>query len=536
MQSTRSDKSSGSGLSRRDFVKAGVFAGAAVAIPLHRLASAQTALANRMPQSKLPVPFTRPFQRPPVAAKFRTDATTDYYKIPMVPFLADIIPGYQTPMYGYDGSFPGPTIKTTKGRKTAIRFGNELPSRHQTLLYEPYTSVHLHGSPSLPQYDGYASDITRPGQYKDYHYPNNESGRTLWYHDHGMHHTAENIVQGLAGMYIHEDPAEAALGLPRGEFDVPLMINDAIFKNDGNLLFSLEDESGQWGDVIMVNGVPWPAMKVKRRKYRFRVLNASISRSFELSLSNGQQMTVIGTDAGLMPHPVKTSRLRLAGAERYEVVIDFAKLRPGTRVQLRNSSPKNNVNYLNTDRVMAFDVVGDPFDATSNGVPSELNPTNKVMALQPSQATTTRQFRLFRDRSQWTINGNTWAKVTASNYNFVEASVPNGAVEIWEFINDSGGWFHPIHIHLIDFKILSRNGQAPQPYEAGAKDVIYLGENETVQVLAQFKGNGKYMIHCHNMIHEDHDMMTQFEVVDPDMPADHPLSDPCRNMPEESEL
>ncbi len=535
MQKELSRSEGRSGLSRRDFVKAGVFAGAAVAMPLQRLASAQTALTNRMPQSKLPVPFSRPFQQPPVAPKFRTDAGTDYYKIPMVPFLADLIPGYKTPMYGYAGSFPGPTIRATRGRQTAMRFMNQLPARHETLRYEPYTSVHLHGSPSLPQYDGYASDITRPGQYKDYYYANDESGRTLWYHDHGLHHTAENVYQGLAGMYIQDDPAEAALGLPRGEFDVPLMINDAMFNNDGSLLFSLEDESGMWGDVIMVNGVPWPTMKVKRRKYRFRILNCSISRSYELSLSNGE-MTVIATDAGLMPYPVRTSRLRMAPAERYEVVIDFAKFRPRSRIVLRNASPRNNVRYLNTDRVMAFDVVSDPFDATNNGVPSELNPTNPAMMLQASQATTIRQFRLFRANGQWTINGNTWAKVVASNYNFVEASVPHGSVEIWELTNDSGGWFHPLHIHLIDFKILSRNGNAPQPWEAGPKDVVYLGENEIVQVLAQFKGRGKYMIHCHNLIHEDHDMMTQFEVVDPDFPADHPLSAPCRNLPEEVEL
>jgi spore coat protein A, manganese oxidase len=417
-----------------------------------------------------------------------------------------------------------------------VRFMNQLPARHETLRYEPYTSVHLHGSPSLPQYDGYSSDITRPGQYKDYYYPNSESGRTLWYHDHGVHHTAENVYQGLAGMYLQDDPAEATLRLPRGEFDVPLMINDAIFNNDGTLLFSLEDESGMWGDVVMVNGVPWPTMKVKRRKYRFRILNCSISRSYELSLSNGEQMTVIGTDSGLMPYPVKTSRLRVANAERYEVVIDFAKFRPGTRIQLRNTNPKNNLQYANTDKVMAFDVVGDPFDATNNGVPSELAPTNPAMTLQESQATATRQFRLFRDKSMWTINGNTWAKVAASNYNHVEAAVPTGAVEIWEFINDSGGWFHPTHVHLVDFKILSRNGLAPRPYEVGPKDVIYLGENEIVRVLAKFTGRGKYMIHCHNLIHEDHDMMTQFEVVDPDFPADHPMSAPCRNLPEESEL
>ncbi len=522
--------------SRRDFLKTGLFASAAVSLPLQRFVSAQTTLATRMPASKLPKPFTTPFRVPPVAAPFRTDEETDYYKIAMAPMTAELIPGFRTPMYAYNGSVPGPTIRVQRGRQVAVRHSNQLPGRHATLKYEPYTSVHLHGSPSLPQYDGYASDITRPGQYKDYFYPNSQAGRTMWYHDHGLHHTAENVYQGLAAMYIVEDPQEAALGLPTGEFDVPMILSDAMFNADGSLLFSLEDQSGMYGDVILVNGAPWPAMKVKRRKYRFRILNASVSRSFRLSLSTGDPMTVIGTDSGLMPFPVKTTNFRHAMAERYDVVIDFAKYKPRTRVTLRNTSPKNNVNYTNTNVVMAFDVVADVFDPTNNSVPSELNPTCPTMALQVSEAEQTRRFKLERRKGTWTINGTTWDKVVASNYRHVEASVKKDSVEIWEFENDSGGWFHPLHVHLVDFKILSRNGVAPFAYEQGPKDVVYVGENELVRCLVKFEGCGKYMIHCHNLIHEDHDMMTQFEVIDPVYPADDPFSAPCRNLPEEYEL
>ena len=109
-------------------------------------------------------------------------------------------------------------------------------------------------------------------------------------------------------------------------------------------------------------------------------------------------------------------------------------------------------------------------------------------------------------------------------------------MEIWEISNHSGGWFHPTHIHLVDFKILSRNGAAPFPYEQGPKDVVYVGENETVRLLMKFEGRGKYMIHCHNLVHEDHDMMTQYEVIDPEDPGDDPLSAPCINLPEENDL
>ncbi len=525
------------GLSRREFVKTGVFAGAALALPAHRLAFAASALDNRMPASKLPKPFTLPFARPPRAVPVRTDATSDYYRIPMVEFAAQIIPGYQTMLYGYGGSFPGPTIRVERNRNVVARFANQLSASHPTLRYEPWTSVHLHGSPSLPQYDGYASDITRPGQFKDYHYPDTQAARTMWYHDHGVHHTAQNVYQGLAGMYIEHDPAEDVLGLPSGEHDVPLMISDAMFQGDGSLLFSLEDESGMWGDVMLVNGVPWPAMAVTRRKYRFRVLNCCISRSLNLSLSSGDPMTVIATDGGLMPFPVRTNGFRHGTAERYEVVIDFSKYTPGTRVILRNSSPKNNVNYPNTNQVMAFDVVGDAFDPANNAVPAELDPACPTMLLQPSQSVATRRIRLERKHGRWTINGNTWDTVVASGYRHVEAKPVTDTVEIWEIENSSGGWFHPTHVHLVDFKILSRNGRAPFPYEQGPKDVVYVGENETVRLLMHFEGTGKYMIHCHNLIHEDHDMMSQFEVVDSaGRSGDGPFDDPCKNLSEEHDL
>jgi FtsP/CotA-like multicopper oxidase with cupredoxin domain len=525
-----------SSLSRRDVLKAGVFAGAAIALPAQRLVSARSALVGRMAQSQLPVPFTIPFAIPPVAVPYRTDATTDYYKIWMSRVEAEIIPGYRTPLYAYNGTVPGPTIKATQGRQVKVRHFNTLPAVHETLGYEQWTSVHLHGSASLPQYDGYASDVSRPGQYKDYLYPNFQPARTIWYHDHGVHHTAENVYHGLAAQYHLTDPAEQALPLPKGEFDVPLILSDAMFNSDGSLLFSLEDESGMYGDVILVNGRPWPAMKVKRRKYRFRVLNGCVSRSFRWSLDTGDPVTVIATDGGLMPRPQSVQNIRHGMAERYDVVIDFSKYRAGRRVVLRNASPKNNENFLNTNKIMAFDVVGDAFDRSNNSVPSTLSAVNPVMDLQVGQAVRSRTFDFKREHGQWTVNGRTWDDVVNSGFEYVEASVNAGDVELWTLRNGSGGWFHPAHIHLIDFKIVDRNGRAPFAYERGPKDVVYLGENETVRLLAKFDGLGKYMMHCHNLVHEDHDMMTQFEVVAPDAVGDDPFSSPAQDLPELDDL
>lgn len=524
-------------LARRDVFKLGAFGAAAVMLPLERTLNASSSGTSRIKNSRLPTPFTVPFAVPSILRPYRLDDATgtDYYRLSMQPTAVEIIPGLRTPLWGYNGEIPGPTVKARQGRHVVMRQVNNLPVQHPTLGYTPWTSVHLHGSPSLPQYDGYASDLTNPGQYKDYRYPNTQTARTLWYHDHGVHHTAENVLMGLAAQYHSTDPREAAMPIPHGQFDVPLIVSDAMFSSDGSLLFDNHSESGMYGDVILVNGRPWPVMKVSRRKYRFRVLNASISRSYSWSLDSGEPFTVIGTDGGLMPYPQAVTTFRHGMAERYEVVIDFAKYPVGRRVTLNNSSPDNNIDYENTNKVMAFDVVGDDVDLAGNAVPDVLMPDNPVMLLRPDQAVRSRTLDLIRTHGKWTINGTSWSDIAASGFTRVEADPHDGDVEIWTIRNGSGGWFHPTHVHLIDFKILDRNGAPAMPHEQGPKDVVYVGENETVRILARFEGRGRYMIHCHNLVHEDHDMMTQFEVLPPEgsgVRGDSPLGAPCSSLPE----
>ena len=275
------------------------------------------------------------------------------------------------------------------------------------------------------------------------------------------------------------------------------------------------DESGLWGDVILVNGRPWPVMKVKRRIYRFRILVASISRSYRFQLGNGDPVTMVATDGGLMPKARQVSQWRQASAERYEVLIDFRRYRPGQRVVLRNLSNKNNRDFANTDQVMAFDVTDAPFskrDHTWNQLPDTLV-GSEVMRLREADAKVTRSLSLQRSGGIWTINGQTWQDVVDSEYQLVLANPKLNATEIWEIANPSGGWFHPLHLHLIDFKILSRNGRPPFDYERGPKDDVYVGEGETVRVIMKFGPHrGRYMVHCHNLVHEDHDMMAQFAV------------------------
>ncbi len=520
-------------MDRRELMKLGLFSSAALALPIERVARTQAALTNRIAASALPQPFTIPFKTPPVLVPERQTQNYDYYTLTQRQAQAEILPGKLTDIWGYNGITPGPTIMNTRGRHAVVQQINALPEIHPTLRYNVWSSTHLHGSASKPQFDGYASDITDVNSWKDYEYPNLQDARTLWYHDHGVHITAPNAYMGLAAMYILHDPVELALPIPHGAYDVPIVLRDAMFEDNGALLFDDNGHSGVYGDVILVNGVPWPNMQVERRKYRFRILNASISRSYDYRLSTGEPLIVIGTDGGLMPHPQPVANVRHGAAERYEVVIDFSKYQIGQRVVLENVSPPNNIDYDTISQIMAFDIVADASDTSNNEVPHDLNPNMKVMGLTEADAMRTRHFEFKREGGNWTINGTTWDDVVNSDYQFVLANPGFQDTEIWELSNPHGGWFHPVHIHLVDFKVLDRNGRAPFDYEKGPKDVVYVGENETVRVLMKFENQqGRYMMHCHNLVHEDHDMMCQFLVGQDSLSCDPVNSGKAERRPE----
>jgi spore coat protein A, manganese oxidase len=527
-------------LSRRRLLKVGAVGAVgvgALSVPLGRAASGKQ--ASKLATANFPRPYQVAFIRPPVLQP--TSSTVDgdgirtnFYTVTEMQGTAQIAPGLTTPVWAYNGSVPGPTISLEQGTKAVLKVRNQLPGTHPQFGHAFDTSTHLHGSASLPQYDGYASDITPPQYVKDYQYPNFQAARTLWYHDHGVHFTAQNAYGGLAAQYHLHDPVERAL-LPQGEFDVPITISDAQFAADGKLSYDDHTESGLWGDVILVNGRPWPVMQVKRRVYRFRILNASISRSYRPRLGAGDPMTVVATDGGLMPAAKTVTSYRHGNAERYEILIDFSRYPVGKRVELTNLSNTNNIDYDNTGKIMAFDVVDGPFDTTNNTIPTTLA-SSPVMSLTAAQAVRTRQMAVERTAAgEWSISGKTWHDVIDSGYNLTIANPALNDVEIWEIQNRSGGWFHPVHIHLVDFQILNRklgsaNPIAPYDYEKGPKDVVYIGENETVKVLMRFEHQrGKYMMHCHNLPHEDHDMMQQFSVglQSPD-PNDPINADPAR--------
>ena len=543
-------------LTRRDVLKLGVLGSAALILPVERVARSSLQQANRLDPARLPAVGQLRFGVPPVAAPVSKTVTVpgnwidpvhpagtqpvsvevDYYASHMRQVAVPILPGLPpTVIWGYQGIAPGPTVHAERGRPVIMRHFNDMAEQHPVLRYgRPQTSVHLHGNQSLPQHDGYASDTTDFGQYKDYWYPSIHEAATLWYHDHGVHHTASNAYMGLAAQYHVHDQVERDSGLPlRGAsdqygnpFDCPLILRDALFDADGQLIFDDHDESGAFGDVLLVNGVPWPEMPVEPRRYRFRILDAAVARSFELALSvKGSStplpLTVVATDGGIMETAQAAPSLRISMAERYEVVIDFSKL-AGKTLLLGNVSPKNNIDFATTSVVMQFQVGTTVTDTANNATApgTTLRDRPPTMALTPTPSMPTRTFEFKREHGQWTIDGSTWADVIASGFTATFATPKLGDVEVWTFTNPHGGWFHPTHTHLLEFQILSRSGGRNGvvfDYEKGTKDTVYLGENETITVITRIGPQpGRYMMHCHNMVHEDHDMMHQFWVKPPD--------------------
>jgi FtsP/CotA-like multicopper oxidase with cupredoxin domain len=303
---------------------------------------------------------------------------------------------------------------------------------------------------------------------------------------------AEHVYRGLHGMYLLRDEDEAALRLPDGEHDVPIMLRDIQLDATGTMIYGPPPGRG----TILVNGKPQPYFQVAARKYRLRLLNASNERIFHLDLGGGE-LIQIGSDGGLLPAPVSRTDLVLGSAERADVVVDFARYPVGSQVMLSDV----------TGPVLRFDVVRDAPD--NSRVPDQLR------ALPPlPPATQTRKVSMMFDMSGampvGMINGATF------DPNVVNYQVKRGATEIWEITNADGAnhFDHSFHLHLTQFRVLDRQGSPMLPDDAGLKDTINVPPGSTVRVQATFGDYlGRYVFHCHFLEHSSLGMMGQFEVV-----------------------
>lgn len=442
-----------------------------------------------------------------------------------------------TTIWGYQGTYPGPTIEVTRDLPVTINWTNDLRDTMGVLRTDhaltvdlcphgaenlPKTVVHLHGGHLPAAYDGYPEYTWLPGESETYVYPNHQWPATIWYHDHALGITRLNVYMGLAGFYIIRDAFEQSLGLPSGENEIALAIQDRQFNPDGSFYYPEVWTDHYVGDKILVNGKVWPFLNVKQGKYRFRVLNGCNSRTLTLALSNAASFDLIGTDGGLLPAPISMTEMTLAPAERADIIVDFAAYAPGTEIIMTNSAPApfpGTPGVGVVPNVMKFIVqnAAGHTDAT----PASLRP---IETLQEVDSVISRDFELRKFSepcagSEWRINDLGWDDIT-------EQPVL-GTTEIWRFVNRSG-MMHPMHMHLVMYQVLDRQpfeivldevvttGPAvpPTATESGWKDTVQVAPFEIVRVIARFENyTGLFPYHCHILEHEDHEMMRQFEAV-----------------------
>lgn len=461
-------------------------------------------------------------------------------------------------VWGYDGMLPGPTFVAYYGQPILVRIYNELPT-NSVGFGSPEISTHLHNLHSPSESDGFAGDyyssqkfgptLTAPGLYKDHLYPNCYAGYdgregtngdprealgTLWYHDHRMEFTAPNVYKGLAGFYLlfdeldsgnEQDSNPNALRLPSGVgiYDIPLILQDKQFDSGGYLFYDQLEQDGILGNKFCVNGKIQPFFKVERRKYRLRLLDGGPSRFYELYLTYNnvnQSFSHISNDGNLLPAPITTTRVALGVAERGDIVVDFSRFPIGSQVFMVNrlkqtsgrgpegalGNPRTaNGDLLNAgDKILRFDVDREPAQPDLSRVPAVLR---ELPPLDLSAVVQTRRWDFDRQNEVWKVNN------LIFDVEQPRATPKRGTSEIW-ILKGKGGWHHPVHIHFEEGRILSRNGLPPAPHERGRKDVYVLGPNDEIRVLLRFRDfTGKYLMHCHNLVHEDHAMMLRWDIV-----------------------
>ncbi len=389
-------------------------------------------------------------------------AQVPFYRIPIQEFFSkvhrDVPP---TRFWGFGNSMPGPTIEARGGEEILVEWPNELPAKHFLPIDhsimgaekgrpESRTVVHVHGARVPPESDGWPEAWYAPGKSATYHYPNNQDAALLWYHDHAMGINRLNVCAGMAGLYVIRDSFEDALNLPKDEFEIPLVLMDRMIGTDGQIYYPVSQfPDAPWipeytGNATLINGKVLPYFDVQPRQYRFRILNASNSRFYYLSLGNDQPFQQIGTDQGLLSAPVPVARLAIAPGERADVVVDFAEHR-GQRILL-NSLVVTVMQFR-----VAPEAVADP-----SSLPSTIRPIPAIVATDAI-----RTGQLTAPRKWTTCSVILWFTYWTESIGTIlfrksRCSARPRSGTCWNLTDDS----HPIHLHLVRFHAYSTAGRS----------------------------------------------------------------------------
>ncbi len=468
-----------------------------------------------------------------------------------------------TRLWGYEGQYPGPTIEALRGRPIVVQWENHLPSQH---IFEidprihgampPTPAVrtvpHLHGARTRSESDGLPEKWFTPGDSALYAYPNSQQAATHFYHDHAVGITRLNVYAGLSGFYLLRDDEERSMNLPSGNYEIPLLLQDRTLDDKGQLVYSPTFDDGQrpppdrwapemFGDLPVVNGAIYPYLQVEACRYRLRLLNGANSRFFNLFFNLARLPTdipslvtfhQIGTDGGFLPTPVELNKLLLAPAERADLIVDFSGLE-GKTVTLSNNAAApfpgwDTLKPLHAalNELMQFRV---NLPLSSNGKLTSAPLLRTFPKLDEAESSATRDFVLAEEMDgQGRSLG---MRINGKGYDDpVTEIVKLDSTEKWRFINNTED-AHPMHLHLVQFQILHRQGfnpvalgrgalelvgtpRLPAANEAGWKDTAVVNPREVLTIIVRFEGyTGRYVFHCHMLEHEDNDMMRPFEVV-----------------------
>jgi spore coat protein A len=482
-----------------------------------------------------------------------------------------------TRLWGYDGRWPGPTIEVRRGQQLRVQWINELPTKHFLPIDptihgahghapEVRTSVHVHGAQVLPDSDGYPEAWSTPdGQSGPLYspeasvYPNEQQAATLWYHDHALGITRLNVYAGLAGLYVIRDEEEDALNLPRGAFEIPLLIQDRSFNADGSLHYPVAHDGPHpvwiqefFGETICVNGKATPFLDVEPRRYRFRIVNGSNARFYHLTLvpadakgrpsgspADAPPFHQIGADGGLLPFPLPLHYLIVAPGERFDLILDFTDQRGASFVLINDApAPYARGGEVVPTGVMRINVTKALSGPDTSALPDRLVP---MAPLDPAHAVRERILDLTemdRPSDGYTIIGLLGQKHWTDPITEDPAA---GSTEIWSFANTTGD-VHPMHTHLVRFQVLNRqtfdvqtylqSGKLiftgiPRPPEVNErpawKDTVKTYPGTITRVIQRFDlppGTSLqagqellYVWHCHVLEHEDNEMMRPYKVV-----------------------
>lgn len=454
--------------------------------------------------------FEQPLHVPPLLEGSPSADGTTEFPLRLRSGRTELLDGQRTSTWGVNGTYLGPTLRMRRGDRVRMQVDNELPET---------SSLHWHGMHLPAEMDGGPHQPIEPGATWSPHWTVDQPAATLWYHPHLHGTTAEHVYRGVAGMILVEDDDADQLGLPStyGVDDVPLILQDKQFDSEGELDTSepMFSSVGILGDELLVNGTHDPHLDLSHRLVRFRVLNASNARTYDLGFDDQRRFELVATDSGLLAAPEPMQRLVLSPGERAEILV---ALEPGDRPVLRSFGGASGLDFWSS----RFGGHDDSFDVLELRAADRLEQDGSLPErlvdqdlLDPADAVETRRFRL----SGTSING------MDMDMDRIDEVATVDTVEVWE-IENADGQLHNFHVHDVRFRVLDVAGRPPPTHLQGWKDTVAVSPGSTVRVVLRFSDFADaatpYMFHCHLLAHEDHGMMGQFVVVRPGQPAAGP--------------